>query len=279
MRDEEDDPVLLQRRMTAVRAVRQVVHALWALSRAQLPHVERATESAREYRRWVDRVLERVSGPPVPGVRRQGFAVVLGPERPYCGGLPRVILAQIPEGVPLGLVGRRLREIAEGSPSLRARVVFSLPGAVAHDEHETVGHAVAEAVLQHARGAAVDLYYPRPGGALSRAVLLAESHSPSPDPPETYSPLRTVLDSALAEALSARLTVAVAQTLHAEVLARSAAAERAVSACDRKLTEMEGAYRVARHRQITGELLEVVAGSEAAGAAALSGGGRAELAR
>ncbi len=72
-----------------------------------------------------------------------------------------------------------------------------------------------------------------------------------------------VFDAALAEALSSRLTVAVAQTSHAEVNARSAAAERAVLACDRKLSDLEQEARAARHWQITSELLEVVAGSEA----------------
>lgn len=264
MMDELGDPEGIQRRMTAVRAVRQVVHALWALSRAQLAQVERARETAREYRVWVDELVARLSGPDARVAPRPRFAVVLGPERPYCGALPRAILAEAPPGVPLGLVGRRLQEVARTVPSVAGRVVFGLAGAVTHEDHEAVGRAVAEAVLAHARGAAVDLYYPRPGGGLSRAVLLAESHTPSARPPETFSPLRTVLDAALSEALSSRLTVAVAQALHAEVLARSAAAERAVSACDRKLVDLEQALRVARHGQITSELLEVVAGSEAA---------------
>lgn len=255
----------IERRMSSVRAVQQVVHAIWALARAQLPLVERAAAQATTYLDWVDDVVERIAGAPLPSPPLETLHVVLGPERAYCGSLPRLVLQRVPADGDLGLVGNRLIETAARIDALWSRVTFTLPGASAHDEHEEVGRRVAHAVLKHGRNRQVELLYPAQNGrSLHRIVLLAGARTPAPNPPETYSSLPAVLDAAVGEATSSRLAVGVAEALRTEVIARIAAADRARGACERKLDDLTLSWRAARQRRITSELMEVVAGAEIA---------------
>ncbi len=265
MTDQVFDPRVLERRISAVTAVGQVVHAIWALARAQLPLAEQASAQASAYLDWVDEIVERLAGAPLPEHSRSRLYVVLGPERAYCGSLPRRVLAQVPAAGYLGIVGSRLIESVSRRPELIARTLFNLPGAVTHDEHDAIAHRIAEAVLLHGGGSHVELYYPRSGGStLHRVVLLAGEREPVRSPPETWSPLQAVLGEAVREAIASRLAVGVAESLRAEVHFRILAAEKARGASDRKLAELQQAWRVARQEQITNELLEVVAGRQAA---------------
>lgn len=264
MPDEQTDLRAIERRMDAVTAVRQVFQAVWALARAQLPLAEAAAQDATAYLDWVDRVVDRLAGAPVPRPAGPVLSVVLGPERAYCGALPRQVVAQVPAENILGLVGSRTIEQARTIPGVRARIAFALPGAAAHDEHEEVARAVAEAVLAHAAGAQVELLHPVHGSAgLHRTVLLAGERVLVTEPPETYSQLQVVLDAAMREAVTGRLAVGLAEVLRAEVRARVAAAEQARHAADDKLADLRQQWRTARQEQITSELLEVVAGRQA----------------
>ncbi len=275
MAEQVFDLRVLERRMSAVTAVGQVVHAIWALARAQLPLVEQASADASAYLDWVDEVVARLAGAPLPRTTRNRLYVILGPERPYCGALSRRVLAQLPADGSVGLVGSRLVESAMRRPGLVSRTLFTLPGAVSHDEHDEIAHRIAEAVLFHASQSHVELLYPRGGGSTLRTVvLLAGEREPVRQAPETWSPLREVLAQAVKESVASRLAVGVAEALRAEVRARIMAAEMAHGACDRKLDELREAWRIARQEQITNELIEVVAGRQAAlGLGATRGGG------
>lgn len=259
------DLAVIERRIAAVSAVRQVIHAIWALARAQLPLVEEAVAEASVYLDCVDEVVAALAGAPRPRPDAAGRAgallVVLGPERSYCGALPRQILAQLPPEARLGLAGARLWEVAEQDARIAARVAFHVPGAVTHEEHEDIARAVADAVLRHAGGADVELLYPRDGGsALGRVTLLGGPRAPAPYPPETFSPIEVVLRAAVIEAITGRLAVGAAEALRSEVRARAAAAEAARRASDERLEQLRRAWTAARQDQITGEILEVVAG-------------------
>lgn len=271
MSDQADLDVI-ERRCGSVRAVRQVVHAIWALARSQLPLAERAAAEASVYLDWVDQVVARIAGEPLPFPARDTLTVVVGPERPYCGGLPRRVLQQIPGEGRLGLAGARLVETARELPEIWGRTLFTTASSTSHDDHEDVGRALALAVLEHGRGAQIDLLHPvRDQVELRRVVLLAGRRAPAPTPPETYGALADVLDRAVTEALSSRLAVGAAETLRAELSARMTAADRARTACDRRLEELGAAWRAARQERITGELLEVVLGAEVAAEAARAG--------
>lgn len=265
MAEQVFDLRVLERRISAVTAVGQVVHAIWALARAQLPLAEQASADAGAYLDWVDEVVTRLAGAPLARTTRDRLYVVLGPERPYCGALPRRVLAQVPADGFIGFVGSRLVESAMRRPGLVARTLFTLPGAVSHDEHDEIAHRIAEAVLFHATRSHVELLYPRGGGStLCTVVLLAGEREPVRRAPETWSPLPDVLAQAVKESIASRLAVGVAEALLAEVRARIIAAEMARGACDRKLDELREAWRIARQEQITNELIEVVAGRQAA---------------
>lgn len=265
MEERNFDLRVVERRIGAVTAVGQVVHAIWALARAQLPLAERASADATAYLDWVDEIVERLAGAPVPRPTQHTVHVVLGPERAYAGALPRRVLAQIPDDGFVGLVGSRLIESAMQRAELEPRILFTLPGAVSHDEHDEIARRIAEAVLFNASQSHVELHYPRGGGStLHRVVLLAGQREPVGRAPETWSPLPGVLAFAVRESIASRLAVGVAEAFRTEVRARIVAAEMAHGACDRRLAELHQAWRIARQEQITNELIEVVSGRQAA---------------
>lgn len=267
----EGDPSAVERRMLVVRAVRQIVHAIWALARAQLPLAEKAAADATTYLDWVDQVTARLAGRPRHLPAAETFFVVIGPQRAYCGGLPRKVAHAIPPDGELGLVGARLIEIASELPEVAPRVRFALPSAATHDEHEETSRALAEAVLTHARHRVVELLYPvSVDGALRSVVLLAGPREALPSPPDHYAPLPALVGAAVSEGVGGRLSVGLAEALRAETLARIAASERAKTACDASIDELQREWRVARQQEITAEILEVVAGREASGAGASS---------
>lgn len=252
------DPAVIERRVVAVRAVRQVTHALWALSSAQLPLVERAVAEASEYLDWVDDMVERLAGRAVPSHSRGSLHVVIGPERGYSGSLARDVVAAIPKRGALGLVGRRLAELAREERDLAGRIRFELPAALTPDEPENVAELLAAAVLQHAEGLHVVLHHPRAGRrGVARAVILAGAREPIGARPDSYSPLETVLAAAVRESVRGRLTIGVAEALRAEVAARVAATDRARKACDQRIELLEQSWRAAQRERITTELLEI----------------------
>lgn len=277
MLDDDRDLPAIERHIHAVASVGKVVSAIWALSRAQLPFVEAAVEQTTQYLDWVDEMLAAVAGTPRRGGKRSLLLVIMGPERPYCGALPRQILEQllldedgvlkVEEGATrrIGLVGMRLSEVVQAEPTIREQVVFTMGGATTHEDHETVARAVSEAILKHAGHADVELLHPHRGTSeLHRVTMLSGAREPVAYPPETFSPLQTVIDAAVAEAITGRLAVGVAEALLSEVKARVATADAARRAADEKLEKLRKDWAMARQEQITGELLEIVAGRQAA---------------
>jgi F-type H+-transporting ATPase subunit gamma len=262
MRPDEKDLSSLERRMDAVAAVRQVVNAIWALARAQLPHVEEASAEVVAYLEQVEAVVSRLAGPPrPPASTARSLVVLMGPERAWCGSLPRELLAQLPEDAELGLVGRRLQEVVAEAPPLRARVRFALPGATSPEDATQVALAVAERLLAHLDVAHVELWHPVGGGRrLTRAVLLGRERERRHTSPPTLSPWEEVLRAAVFEVVTSRLAVGAVEALRSEVVARVAAADQARAAAERQLGELQQAWRVARQEQITSELVELVAG-------------------
>jgi hypothetical protein len=247
--------------LRATSAVRSVVQAVWALSRAQLPRVEEAVAESTTYLDWVDEVVDRVAGPPRPAAEERSLTLVLGPERGFVGSLARSVLASIPPRGPVGLVGGRLAEMAEREPGLRPRVLFSLPGPSSVDELGGVSRALAKAVLEHGADAPVELSYPRGAGrGMHRAVLLAGEREAKRPTFEHYSPLGSVLAAAVRESVTGRLRIALAESLLAETRARVTAAERAKRAADDREAELESDLRVQQQEQITRELVELTAG-------------------
>ena len=262
MTDPNVDISTVERSMRAVVAIRQVVHAIWAVSRAQLPLVEQAATAAVTYQRWVDATVDRVAGAPLETEAARSLTVVFGPERPYSSALARRMVEALPDG-DLGLVGERLADIVRQRPDLDRRVVFRTSGSVAHDDLHEIALATASLILEHGRGARVVVMHPTGGGGDSSLVPLIVARSAVEYPPETFSPLSRIVESAVIAAMTGRLAVAAAEALRAEIRARIAAADAARHACDERLAELESAWHLGRRETITRELLEIVAGGEA----------------
>jgi len=261
MNEELVDLAQVERRAAAVSAVRRVVHAIWALARAQLPRVEASAVSAAQYIEAVEGLVNRLAEPAAPVAEQDVLKVVLGPERSFCGSLHRQIVAALPAEGPLGIVGRRV-EGALG-PAEAARVVFVLPGPTTVDEIGEVARAIAQAVLLRRDAQAVELLVPHLRGGddgLRRVPLLSGHRRVVAEPPETFSPVDEVLDAAVLELVTGHVVAALTDALRAEVQARIIAADGARQACDTRLEALEQARRVLRKEELTDEILELVAG-------------------
>lgn len=265
-----DDPLVLERSIRAVTAIRQVVHAIWALSRAQLALVEHAASAASTYQAWIDAAVERVAGPPEAQEGTRRLTVIFGPERPYSSALIRRItevVATLPEG-DLGIVGARLAEAVQTIPEIDGRVRFRCSGSVAHDDLHEVALEVAAAIVEHGRGASVSVLHPAEPPVHFAHVPLIVARAIRERPPKTYSPLGEVAAAAVLEAIAGRLAVAAVESLRAEVRARIVAADMARRACDERRASLETIWQRERRETITRELLEIVAGREASWEAA-----------
>lgn len=262
MTDALNDLGSVERRMGSISAVQKVVSAVWALARAQQPRVEAAAAEATAYLDVAESIVSRMAGPAStePEDEHDVLWVVVGPERAFCGPLGRMIIDQLPPTGVIGLVGHRLLEVAEQDPELQARVVFRLSAASTPDELGQRAEALATAVLS-AQRSTVFLLHPNQGGPeLHRSVLLSSARRAVEEPPETFLPAIEVLEAAVLEAVSGRLAVALAEALRAEVRARLVSAEAARTSCDRRLTELNRAWRTLRQGAITEELIELTAG-------------------
>ena len=260
MADDLHDLARVEHRMAAVRAVETVTRAMWALARAQQPQVEAAAGQASAYLDVAESIVTRLAGAPRTDTDdAHTLWVLLGPERPFCGPLSRMLLDQLPDRGQVGLVGHRLADVARHIPELSSRVRFRVAGASTPDELGARADRVASEIL--ATGApTVMLLYPTDGTpTLRRTALLSDAREPESDPPESFLPVGEVLEAAVVEAVGGRLAVALAEALRAEVVARLVATEAARRACERQLETLRHAWRVLRQDTITQELLELSA--------------------
>lgn len=250
-----------ERALDAVTAIRQVVQAVWTLARAQQPRIEAAAGEASTYLGWVEDLIARFAGDPPEQPPLHTLWVVAGPERPFCGGLARRLLEQLPQEGPLLLVGRRLADAVPVVGPLQERIVSSLPAAASPEDIDSCARRVARALLDLDHPGPVSMLHSADGGTeLQRAPLLAGRRVQARLGPETYSPAATVLEAAIHELLSGRLVVGLAEGLRTEVRARLLAADAARQGCDHKLEGLHQQWRVLRQEAITGELLELFSG-------------------
>lgn len=244
------------RRSAAVSSVRQVMHALWAVSRANYARAERSTADSVTYYSWIDRIVERLAGPPLRGAPGPVLRVVLGPERALCGSLVSLLLKEIPPNQPVAVVGDHFLQ----SLPKRTRAQFTHRGASNDAELEPVAHSLASRLLSHAKNKSVELVYARAAtGEVHHELLLApRRHIPECDY-DSYTDHERLLTAALSQSLEGRIAHSLGQTLKAELSARIQTAHRARQACDDALEELTANWRALRQEQVTMELSEVSA--------------------
>jgi F0F1-type ATP synthase gamma subunit len=251
----------VEARIAAVDAVGGIVHALWALSRAQQAQVDALAVDAGAYLDWVDDVVDRLAGGLGPASGADALRVVLGPQRSFCGGLPRDIARSLDAESRYGLVGERLAEAVDAERTGPRRVAFRIRGPSSVQDIEEVGEAVARQILTHAEGAAVELIYPGTDQrTLRRVVLLTGTHHGRAQRDfETYSSVERLLDLAVAESVAGRGRVGLAEALRSEIRARVMAAEHARDTVSKQRDELANAQRVLSQEGITNEICELVA--------------------
>ncbi len=259
----------LEARLTGVRAVGEVVQAIWALSRAQLPRADEAVAKASVYLDWVDGVVERLAGKPVTDESTPRLVLVLGPERPFASALVHELVAVVrrlrreaPAAVEIAAVGNRFAEALEVRFARDSSgLLFRLPGPSSVSEIAEVATAVATEVAQHAPSHQVELWHPSAEG-IRHSVVLGATREPLSGPgPESYSKPEDILADAVRESIRGRFHVAIAESLRAEIHARVLASERARRAADSRADELERALRIMSQEQITRELCDLYAGT------------------
>lgn len=246
----------LEASLRAVDAVGSVVHAVWALARAQLPRAEEAVAEGTEYLDWVDAVVDRIAGAPREAEASESLTIVVGPERAFCGPLARSTAESIPPAGPVGLVGSRLAEVALRDHAIAQRVAFTLAGASSVDELPDTATRLAAAVLAHGADAPVEVVHLR-GRATHRVILLAMEREGRAIQHELYSPREAVLHAAVREGVTGRVRLALAETLLVELRARVLATERARRAAKERRAQLEASWRIGQRDQITRELMEL----------------------
>ena len=252
----------LEGRLNATNLVGDVVEALWALARAQLPRAAAATAEATTYLDWVDDAVAQLAEPaPLAAEEASRLVVVIGPERAFAGGLPRRVvdqaLALLRAEDRVGWVGRRMVENVPASRDVQA--LFEAEGVCSVDEVEEAAEELAGLVLEHATDGSVVLVHPRARhDELQVATLLVGSleRRRGAAAPDTYSPPAVILARAVRMGVAARLRVALMETFLAETHARVIATESARRAIDRKRTELERTLGVLRQEAITTEIAE-----------------------
>ncbi len=235
----------------------------------QLPAAEAAAADATAHLDWLGETLDRLAGPPTAAPQAETLWVLVGPERPLCGPLGRLLLEQLPAEGPVGLVGTRLIEVAQADPALLARLRFHLPAASTSDELNERAEAIASEILRLPELPSVVLLHPTATGTrLARRLLLAGARSPVDGGPETLSPRDVVLQAVANEAIVGRLAVVLAEAMRAEVRARMAAADAARRSSGKQLDALRQRWQVLRQESITRELVELTSARQVARARA-----------
>lgn len=263
----DSEPSRLEARLTGVRAVREVVQAIWALSRAQLPRADEAVAEGSVYLDWVDGVVERLAGKPILDENTPRLVLVLGPERPFASALVHELVSVVRRlrreaigVVRIAAIGTRFFEALDAERNA-PDLLFHLPGPSSVVEIGSVATAVATEVAQHAPGHQVELWHPSTGGVRHSVVLGAVRASLESAAPESYSNPETILADALRESIRGRFHVAIAESLRAEIHARVLASDRARRAADSRGDELEQALRIMNQEHITSELCDLYAGT------------------
>jgi F0F1-type ATP synthase gamma subunit len=255
------DAEALESRLVATTLVGEVVEALWALARAQLPRATTAVAEATQYLDWIDEAMTPLALSANASEGRTRVVIVLGPERPFAGSLPREVArsaaATLRSSDRVGWVGHRVAERAPDRST--AGRLFTIGGVCSVDEVDRVAEELAELVLRHAGESPVIVLYPRARrtGLHSATLLVGElAVRGVVSAPDTYSEPGVILARAVRMGVAARLRIALLEAFRAETHARVVATESARQAIDRKRTQLEQDLARIRQETITTEIAE-----------------------
>jgi F-type H+-transporting ATPase subunit gamma len=283
---------VLSRRMATLESIHSVVRTMKTLSAVNAAPYESAAASIDRFHETVLRGLQivlrgidppRRPGPADPMLR---IALVFGSDHGLCGGYNEAVAATALgdanlDGATFFAVGARMEATLEALGAIVSQR-FTPPASV-----DGVGRLASEVLI------ALDQAQTQaqaPGGDIAvttvhmrrgvNGIHAPELHRLLPVAPEfleelrarpwrsrclpTFSMVPEVLFGALIRHhLFASVFRAAAEAMAAENAARLALMQQAERAIDDQLVELQTAHRAARQSEITNDLLDVIAGSEA----------------
>lgn len=273
--------------------IRSIVRTMKSLSAASIRQFERAEAAISDHAETIDLGLtallldRRARGLPPPRTSAGGTAesvVVIGSDRGLCGRYNDLVARRAqaslgPRTSVLAVVGARAAARLEAGGHAIDRL-FHPPGTIAGMGPMLQDMLVEVERWTHERGVGtVRLVHNRRAGAVharptERILLpipeahfagLLQSGWPGEGLPFFRADPDTLLSWLVRQHLFVVLYRALAEALASEHATRLAAMQRAERNIDERHLDLTAAYRRRRQETITRELLDVVAGSEAAG--------------
>lgn len=287
---------ILQRRIETTRDLQSIVRTMKSLSAVTIRRAERASEAVRAYDETVDRGLQVLLRR--PEVARAAIAaseaaaaggplglIVFGSDHGLCGRFNDVTveaaLGEIgdhgAEGVTLAAVGARAADLLAGAGHPPA-TLFATPGSVKGLRATTRALLRLVDDWRHAQGVerihlAHAMQTPdTPARPVTTALLpvspgylrqQATRPWPSRRLPVHLGPREEMLARLIREHVFVRLYRALAEAQTSEHASRLAAMQSAERGIRDRLSEMDATFRQLRQKEITTEMLDVVAGAAA----------------
>jgi F-type H+-transporting ATPase subunit gamma len=280
----------LSRHMSTLESIHSVVRTMKTLSAVNAAPYESAAASIDRFHETVLRglqiILHSIDAPRRPGEAAAALriALVFGSDHGLCGGYNEAVAAAALAdtsllGATFFAVGTRMAATLEGlgvivaqqfTPPASADGVGRLAGEVliALDEAraQVAGADIAVATVHMRRGAS-GAHTPERNQLLPVASEFLEELGERPWSSRCLPTFRMEPDvlfgALIRHHLFASVFRAAAEAMAAENAARLALMQQAERAIDDRLIELRAAHRAARQSEITNELLDVIAGSEA----------------
>jgi F-type H+-transporting ATPase subunit gamma len=270
----------LETKRKGYRSVLGIVNAMKALSSTNIRKGAPALGYCRRYREFMEGSASVVAG--LPGVRvfsPEGgrLAVLFGSQFGLCGSLNARVLqaADEEDGFRDGFagrvyVGRRLYGQLGDEEAAAARWVDA-PGSV-DGLYETVSEALGLVYGMYEAGAYGELWFVNPAFAAAALEIRQRRVLPppfSPDertegPPLIYMEPPELMEGIIREYVFIELYAAALETVMAENEVRLRSMDFASRNIKKKMQELAVAFNYAHQEEVTDELLEIIAGSEAA---------------
>lgn len=260
-------PEEIQRRLSGLDEIGQVVGALRAVASGQATAAQSAVTAMRSYADTVSNALTRVITATPQAAKGPGLLLVIGAAQGFSGAYPDRIVAAAEAawrpGVALLVLGGRTLSMLSGPAAQAIRWSDDLPTRI--DQIPALASRTTDALMpltaDHPGPITLVSGRDRPGQPAEASPLWPPPLAPDDRPqPLTTLPAAELVAALLAEALFARITLALTEGYRAENQARFEAMARAQSNLREKRTEVQALYRQARQEQMTNEMIELATG-------------------
>ena len=262
-----DRPEDIQRRLSGLDEIGQVVGALRAVASGQSNAAQGAVAAIRSYADTVTGALARVmTAVPAPP-SGPGLVLVIGAAQGFSGAYPdriaAAVLATWRPGAGLLVLGGRTLSMLDGPARQAIRWSDELPSHIG--QIPALASRVTDAMLpltaQFPGPVTLVSGRDQPGQPATATPLWPPSVTPDTRPPPlTTLPPADLAAALLAEALFASITLALTEGYRAENQARFEAMARAQSNLRSKRVEVQALYQQARQDQMTNEMIELATG-------------------